>query len=175
MIYGAELCFDPVMESKILDIWNELRDTGITSSMFDVGSRPHVTLAVWETADVPSLQAAVADFCRQTLPLPVRLTNVGSFITSPGVVFLAPLVTRELLDFHAGFHHFLSDFPATSYVPDGWEPHCTMAIDLTPEKVAQTVEVCKSGRVWIGGCFTRIALGQYPPTQYLAEFELTGK
>lgn len=175
MIYAAELLFDLETESRILDIWSELRNRGLSSSMFDVGAKPHVTIAVWESVDdLPSLQKAIADFAGSTPPLPMQLTSVASFITSPGVVFLAPTPTREIIDFHRDFHDFLGDFPATSYLPIHWEPHCTVAIDLAPERVAPAMEVCKAGGEWIKGSFTRITLISHPPTTHLAEFRLAG-
>ncbi len=175
MIYGAELLFDPTTEEAVLDIWRKLRDQGITSSMFDVGAKPHVTIAVWENVDVPRVQEAIGEFCQQTGPVAANLTYAGSFITSPGVVFLAPTPSRELLDFHRNFHEFLSDFPASSYTPQWWEPHCTVAIDLSPEQVGPAIQVCKSGGKQIRGTFGRIVVIRYPPTEHLKEFELAGR
>lgn len=175
MIYGAELHFDEKTESTILGVWAELCDRGITSSMFDAGARPHATIAVWDQeVDLAKVEQAIAGFCAAMPPLPAVIQSVGNYITSPGVIFFAPVVTGPMIDFHNAFHRCISDFPATRYLPGQWDAHCGVAIGLEEPQVAQAMEICRGVRTPIEGVFTRIALGRYPPTTYLAEYELTG-
>jgi len=61
------------------------------------------------------------------------------------VVFLAPVVTAELLEIHRSFHeglearYILSD---SYYLPERWVPHCTISQE---EQIHDTLDIVRSG------------------------------
>ncbi len=101
MPYAVELALDPVSADVVRRAWRELDDAGITH-VSRSGARPHVTLGIWLTLDHDGAEAELTQFAAETAPVRLTLASVGLF---PRVaIFLAPTVTAELLQPHAGFH-----------------------------------------------------------------------
>ena len=101
MPYAVELALDPVSADVVRRAWRELDDAGITH-VSRSGARPHVTLGIWLTLDHDGAEAELTQFAAETAPVRLTLASVGLF---PRVaIFLAPTVTAELLQLHAGFH-----------------------------------------------------------------------
>ena len=60
------------------------------------------------------------------------------------MVFLAPVVTRELLELHIRLHRMPPVVAGTRreyYLPGRWVPHCTIAEGLEPDDIRTTVEL----------------------------------
>ena len=65
------------------------------------GVRPHISLLVYsDDIDCRSLPPTLFAFSKSLVSLEFHLGSVGTFPTEQGVVFLVPVVTRELLAFH---------------------------------------------------------------------------
>jgi 2'-5' RNA ligase len=94
---------------------------------------PHLTLATYEKTDNAgrnSILAVAKDFAASFEGPLLRFANVGIFPAKDNtVLFLAPIVTAQLLEFHKGFHE-LSDKQELKgieyYKPGQWIPHCTL-------------------------------------------------
>lgn len=94
---------------------------------------PHVTLAMYEDSDPANRTkiTSVAQNIAAVFESPTAL--FASFGMFPGkdktVLFLAPVATTPLLDFHKKFHE-LSDREGLTgshlYTPGKWVPHCTL-------------------------------------------------
>jgi 2'-5' RNA ligase len=145
MPYAIELALDPTSADAIRRAWRELHDAGITW-MARSGARPHVTLGIWNTLDRDGAESELTRFAAATSPVRLTLTSVGLF---PAVaVFLAPTVTAELLDLHAGFHRRFGRLGGESwehYRPGAWVPHCTLATDLEPGQFGSALAI--AGRI----------------------------
>ena len=107
MPFAIELALDPAAGATVRRIWRELEAAGITS-MARSGAYPHLSLGVWEALDPPAARAELAVFAREIEPIPMTLASVRAFPT--GAVFLAPEVTAELTELHAGFHRRFARF-----------------------------------------------------------------
>ncbi|MBI5091639.1 MAG: 2'-5' RNA ligase family protein, partial [Candidatus Hydrogenedentes bacterium] len=112
----------------------KLRETisAIGSVMADIGATPHVSLAVFDDVDVNSLVSVVADFVMRTPKIVLQFSSVGMFPGRENVLFLAPVVTRDLLVIHAGLHQDLAElglFADANYRPGKWVPHCTLSME----------------------------------------------
>ena len=114
MAYAIELFLDPAADAAVRSIWRALADAGVSRAMLDAGSHPHVSLVDSSDLDVERFRPVLAAFARETPPLECSLASVGAFPTDEGVVFLAPVATRELLDLHQEFHERWGDFGARS-------------------------------------------------------------
>jgi len=145
MPYAVELALDPTSADAIRRAWRELDDAGITW-MAHSGARPHVSLGIWDLLDRDAAESELTRFAAETAPVRLTLASVGLF---PGVaVFLAPTVTAELLDLHAGFHRRFDRLGGGSwdhYRPGTWVPHCTLATDLEPDQFGSALAI--AGRV----------------------------
>jgi 2'-5' RNA ligase len=145
MPYAVELALDLRSAAAVRRAWRELADAGI-GYVAGSGARPHLTLGIWDTIDHERAEAVVTRFAAETAPVRLTLASVGLF---PGVaVFLAPTVTTDLLDLHAGFHRRFDRLGQGSwdhYRPGTWVPHCTLATDMEPGQFAGALAI--AGRV----------------------------
>ena len=93
--FAVELLFDPAMEARLRALWKALAQAEVSSSMLDIGARPHVSLAVFERLDPTSMHAELDGFARENPPLEVTLSAVGTFPGAEGAVFIAPVWWRR--------------------------------------------------------------------------------
>ena len=142
MPYAIELFFDNELEAKIFVMWKNLAKAKITSTMLDIGSRPHLCLAIYEDADLEKLTKLVEDFAKTACSFPVKFGSVGSFDTNERVVILNPAENKELFDLHRDFHKSLpaDGFSCHEYYKPGiWLPHCTVAINVEVSKFEKAI------------------------------------
>jgi 2'-5' RNA ligase len=140
-----------------------------------MGIRPHISLAGGEGTPPESLRGDLADLAARTAPLTIRLSAVGTFPTDQGVVYLAPVVTAELLKLHEAFHAWLNGLGISSfdyYRPANWVPHCTVTINLPPERVPIAVDICRRSNVFHTARLVEIALVEYLPVKEICVFPL---
>ena len=74
--------------------------------------------------------------------MPVTFTALGLFPGEGGVIYLAPTVNRELLDFHANIYKLIEPFTTGEdpyYRPDIWVPHVTLDLDVPVDQVGAVV------------------------------------
>jgi 2'-5' RNA ligase len=139
--------------------------------------RPHISLAGIENLDAPKVCAMLKTFAQSSFSPTVKLGAVGTFPTEQGVIYLAPVVTSELLQVHEEFHARLADLGLSSheyYRPGNWIPHCTVAINLPPENVSAAVNVCRTSNVFHQAQLVEIALVEYLPVQEICVFPFGG-
>src|SRR5262245_46222316 len=145
MPYAIELALDPETAAVVRRVWRELADAGI-QYMAASGARPHISLGIWESLDRDRAETELTRFAAERSPVRLAFASVGLF---PRVaVFLAPTVTADLLELHAGFHRRfarLGDVPWAHYQPGAWVPHCTLATDLGPDRFGDALAI--AGRV----------------------------
>lgn len=163
--YAVELFFDAALDSRIRAAWAALEEAGCPSLATHTHRkhRPHVSLAV--LSDMEGLDWTQV---RRVLPALPALTfsSVGAFPGPEVVVFLAPVVSRELLALHEAFHEALPPGIQVSpyYLREYWVPHCTAAQGLASVQLGQALEVLRdfvplAGRVASMG-YTRIGSGE---------------
>ncbi len=176
MGYAVELYFDPDSDLAIRRIWSGIADAFGLSTMLTNGGRPHVSLAVYsDDLDHRSFLQELPAFSKSLAPLEVQLGSVGTFPTEESVVFLAPVVTRELLAVHERFHTAFSGFGGCSsahYLPGNWVPHSTVATDLTGAEIGQVGQHCWEHFRPKRGWFQEIGLVEFRPVRELATFKL---
>ncbi len=177
MAFAVILYFDPITEVSVRALWDALAAQGVSSVMATMGIRPHISLVGWEGLAPESVRHELADLAASTAPLTTRLGAVGTFPTDQGVVYLAPVVTTELVKLHEAFHARLSSLGISSfdyYRPTSWIPHCTVAINLPAEGVLVAVDVCRRGRVFGPARLIEIALVEYLPVKEICAFPFGG-
>ena len=154
---AVELYLDPIAAASVHALWEDLSAAGLAASLAGQGSRPHITLAVYDVAE-PGLSTLLADpaqleprlaaFAATLRPLSINLASLGAFPGPEGVVFLAPKVTRALLTAHARYHLRSADLVPVCwsyYRPRRWVPHCTLAMGLAPAAVGAAVWLQAAG------------------------------
>ncbi|WP_026592202.1 2'-5' RNA ligase family protein [Bacillus sp. UNC437CL72CviS29] len=109
---------------------------GLTDIVHNKDLEPHITLADYHTLDLKAYGEKLEEFTEDIGCFPVEFSSVGTFPTN-GTIFLAPTITRRLLELHQLFHnHFMDfhDYPQSYYVPEKWVPNCTIANRLEREQ-----------------------------------------
>lgn len=176
MPHAIEMFFDPASDARIRDIWRELAPLS-SPSMMELGSRPHVSLAVCDSADIPAVCRLLDRFAESTAPFPILLSSLGLFAAADPIAYLAPKVTRGLLSFHADF--FAEFETVTSncwphYDPCRWLPHCTLATGILPQDLGPVFEICRAAHLPIECTVTEIGLVEFRPVKQLHAAPLSG-
>lgn len=177
MGFAVELYFDPATEARLTALCTAVSQTCGGVDLLALGVRPHISLAVMGDLEVNRLRGPLHAFAEAEPPLPVSLGAVGAFPSTEGVVYIAPVVTRELLDLHARFHRRLGELGLVSgayYRPGHWIPHCTVGLELPPDQVSTAVDVCLRDTAFGKGHLTQIGLIEFLPVRELYTFPLIG-
>jgi 2'-5' RNA ligase len=140
------LNLDTEAERVVLSLWQQLSRAGVSSKLIDMGSRPHVSMGVFEGTEAHALMASVRSFAVDHEPFKLRFIRAGSFGGEVGVVFLAPVVTTQLLAFHRAFFEQIAGVniqPWAHYLPGAWVPHCTTAFGLPPGQIGPALRMTR--------------------------------
>jgi 2'-5' RNA ligase len=185
MGYAVTLNLSRDSAARVVKLWEGLAREGISSVMLDVGAQPHISLAVFEDLAAGMLRAApemlragLSRFAEVTQPLPVDLASAGTFPTGEGVVFLAPVITQELLEAHRRFDGLLEDRGvdcAEYYLPGRWVPHCTVATGVAPDKMGAALEICLRSEAFGAVLLDKVCLIEFPPARQIYAFPLGGR
>ena len=170
--YAVEMYFDPAGERQIGNLIDQLSSRGIRSSR-PAASRPHVSLAVFDQVDLERMSVALRKFARECSALRLYLASIGRFPSDEGVVFLAPVVHRELLELHAKLHRMPSVVAGTRreyYLAGRWVPHCTIAEGLTPADICITLKLARNSRACREVSIHEIGLVQLGPHRVIAVY-----
>ena len=175
MPYAIELALDPESATVVRRVWREVADAGI-EYMVASGARPHVSLGIWESLDRDRADAELTRFAAETSPVRVAFASVGLF---PGVaVFLAPTVTADLLELHAGFHRRfarLGEAPWVHYQPGTWVPHCTLAMDLGPDRSGDALVIAARAPLPLEATLVEVGIVEFRPVKQLVSRVLGGR
>lgn len=183
MTLGLLLTFDPESEQKLVHLQDLIKAHWSNGDDEQSQSHPHITLDVRPHITLGGFGGTAPDefieelrrFAAQQKPLKIQLASLGTFAGGEGVLFLAPVVTDELLKFHSLVHtHLLSrgDEPIPYYLPGAWVPHVTIAVQATDEHFPRLLRLCRQvdifGEVWA----THLSFLDYPPLTSLADVPL---
>src|SRR3954451_22660067 len=119
MPLAATLVLDEAGAAPVRAMWQALAAAGLARDALELGYPPHLTLAVWEAAPEAAALAALA---AGWAALALRRAGFGVF--PGGGLWLAPVVTSELLARHAALHAALPGLAShPHYAPGAWVPH----------------------------------------------------
>ena len=141
-MYAIELYLEDKYANRIKSFWQRLADKGIATTMLENGCQPHVTLGVFGDLDVDASINLLDPFF-DLVEVPMLTFPVLGCFPATKVLHCPPTVTKPLLSLHAQFHETLAGVvsqPVVYYQPGYWVPHCTIAIDLTVDTLAQAFE-----------------------------------
>lgn len=140
MAHALECYFDAEAETSVRGLWDRLERAGVPSmaSFGHARWRPHVSFAV-AGGIPPSVRRDLAtDLARLALPR-LWLYTLGTFPGSANCLFLGAVTDTELLAVHIAVHDTLAGRvrdPWAAYLPGAWVPHCTLAQDVPPARLA---------------------------------------
>ena len=175
MGFAVELSFDAEADTAVRRLWERLEEHGISDVMPSLGACPHISLAVFDSVDTGALRGELKRFAAAEACIDTRFSAVGTFPTDECVVYLAPVVTRELLEMHARLHARLDALGMDSvenYRPGNWIPHCTVALDLLHGSVSRAIESCFHGHFFIPVRLQAVQLIEFRPVTTLCSYSL---
>ncbi len=136
------LYLDDAASEHVEKLWLRLAAAGLPD-LGRHGYRPHLTLGAFEGADAETLAARLEPLVAAAPVLELQVAVLGSF-PATGVLHLVPTPNSALLRLHAEVHRELGEIAAPGdayYLPGVWTPHCTLAIELTPEELARAFAI----------------------------------
>lgn len=131
--FAVVLHFDEFSEKRVRQAWDSLDEHGVPSvgTTHEDDYRPHITLAIVNTADPEGLAMRLRGPLSGVAGLPVTMTALGFFLTKKSPAYLAVAPTRRLLELHEEVHRAIGTADSWSYYqPGNWMPHCTLAMDV---------------------------------------------
>ena len=156
--YAVVLHFDAVTDGIVRQTWSRLEDQGVlsVSSTYGPDYRPHLTLAIVDTAHPSHVAARLRPRLETAAGLVLSLSSLGFFLTPPAPAYLAVTPTRRLLSLHQAVHDVLGAEGSWSYYrPGAWVRTAHWPWASTPRPS------------WPGrwrACSSRSAAGSPPPT-----------
>jgi len=175
MAFAVELYFDPDAQARVHDLYTSLASRGITSYLLDIGTTPHLSLAVFDDLEPEHLNAELRAFAASHAPLWISLETVGSFPSSDGVIYIAPSPSDALFQLHADFHGRLDAVGITCsplYRPDAWIPHCTVAQRVAAERISAVTDLVRTSAAFGPAQVQRVALVAVPPVRSIYRHQL---
>lgn len=144
----VQLDLDAMTASSIDQVSGALEGYVGVETIRQLGSVPHVSLAVYDDFVLGKLPDDLAAFAKTLSALPLKLVNLGIFTGSRNVLFAAPVVTEQLLAIHQRFHQTFTTVGSCSehFRPGAWVPHVTLAMNMSLEILPDCVgELPRSG------------------------------
>jgi 2'-5' RNA ligase len=178
MGYAIVLFFDPASCRRVEELQDGISHPAGLPATGNARPRPHITLALFDALETTDpADKILRNISHSVFPFEIKLESIGWFPTKEGVIFLAPVVTRQLLDVHGHLHRMLDGEGLISvphYQPGKWVPHCTISTGLTPDSAARTLEAILRSNVF--GCVALVEIGlvEFDPIKYLSAFPLVG-
>ena len=173
MGYAVELYFDSQTEKRVWDLRHTLIKQGISSTTSRLGDRPHVSLAVFPNVNCDDLVSVTKGYANVIKSFDFQFSAIGSFSTNENVLFLSPVLTNQLLNYHESFHHRLADAkltPSSYYIPGNWTPHCTVEMNIPDEQFPKAFEICEKNFIPFAGQFREIGIIEFRPIKRLANW-----
>lgn len=131
MTYAIEMYFDKETEDKIMSLAHKVAENNLSTKFLEWKTRPHITLAVFNDVDENKCIDLLNEFVKEVNVIPAFLDSVAMF-NDTKTIFLNPTMTKSMYQLQADLHEKLKEFDTKGwewYLPDGWVPHCTIALN----------------------------------------------
>ncbi len=140
-----------------------LADAGLAVPV-DGPIRPHVTLAHSLNVDLEPFVSGLRRRLEAHATFTLTFPGLGLFVES-GVLYLSTVMTDALWALHRDVAELILEQGAHSspyYQPDRWTPHCTLALELTPQTMLEAVKACQTVPFPLTARATRVGIIENP-------------
>lgn len=151
MPYAIELYLDDESSTQVEKIQKKFQENGIN---IDKGTKPHVSLSIYQD---------------------ITFYNIGVFTNDKPIIFLAPKITKKLLNVHTNFHYYFEKFDDSVwdyYRPSQWVPHCTLCMNLTEDMFSKSIKFLRDITFPIEARFEKISILEFSPNKQLMKYKL---
>lgn len=168
MPYAVQLDLDADTNAALDGLAERLEALPGLATIRQLGDVHHLSLCVCDTIDRDGLDADLARFVSKNGPLDIHLGPVGIFTGETSVLFLAPVVTDDLLALHRRFHAAFAELAGWAYYhPSHWVPHVTLAMEMTPDALAAAVAVVRAHWAPMAARLDALRLIRFHPVETL--------
>jgi 2'-5' RNA ligase len=168
MPFAIELLFDSRTDKAVRKLGRLLENKKIPTILSAPGASPHLTLAVFDKLKQKRMIPLLDKLARRFNPIPFALASLGNFPGKERALFLAPVVTPDLLKLHQSLHLSMKGLiqgELAYYFPGRWVPHCTLGMGLTLGELNQGFDYLQKLPYAQKGRYTRLALAEYHPVK----------
>lgn len=144
MTCGAALYFDAQTDAAVRGLWRLIEEAGLPAQMQALKYPPHMTILTCENMRFEALRDQLEEFITHQPPLTVQFHSLGVFKGDEAVIYLAPVTTRPLLDFHARLWEIIAPYsanPNALYQPGSWVPHVTLDLEVPLERAGAVLDL----------------------------------
>jgi 2'-5' RNA ligase len=177
MPFAIELLFDAKTDKAVRRLGNLLEKKKIPTILSARGASPHVSLAVFDEFNRKRVFRLLERLAERFPPTPFELESLGSFTGEDRALFLAPVVTPDLLNLHHRLHLALKNMvkgTLSYYLPGQWVPHCTLGMRFSRKDLTRAFDFLQKTPYGMRGLYNRLALVEYHPVKELYSVHLTG-
>lgn len=175
--FSVELHFDAKSAQTLRELRQNLYRSLQLEDNDEPFTSPHISLAVYRRLNFEQEKADLSAFARSTAPFKVCFSSIGVFPGELDVLFLAPVVTSELLELHHAFHSLFqhSEKYCWPYYRTGqWVPHCTLGTNIPKHKTPLALANLLELKFPIKARVKSVAVIEFPPVKTLYSFRLSG-
>lgn len=172
-----QLFFDEDTDAFFRSLWQKVKDAGLPSPLLERGATPHITLSFGNDVNVHGLISALDDRLSGKSTFELVFVSLSTFANEKEVIFVAPVVTRTLLDLHREVQHEMSNYASTSAYSqiDRWFPHCTLTMQLNPTQLLEGFKLLGNLQLPVSGRGEQVNLLEYPNLKELASWQMLNK
>jgi len=163
---------DHVSSREIERLWDQVAAFEDRPSMRALGYRPHITFAVYESAeiDVEATWQALRDAVAGHGALEVQFSRIRWFADPRFVLWAEPEPVDMLLRWHASIAAAIDPGHCHQhYRPGAWVPHCTLGTRIMDESRDAAIAFARSFERRFTVVFDVVDCVVFPPVQIVAE------
>lgn len=172
MPFSIELNFDEESSLIVKNMWKKLKERGISDYMDEFGEYPHISLAIIDDVNISEVEMIIEKVVKDESMFKIRMSNLGSFPTDEGVLFISPDTSDTLVNFHKKLHKYMENIKGQSkyYLPEFWHPHCTLGMNIAKSKMPEAFEIIKEDFKPFDANVETIKLIEFDPVKVIKSF-----
>lgn len=176
--FAVELGFGQKAEAKLNKIGVAIANAGLHSEFVHDENKPHITLAtVHSKSDPEKIREVTAEFARTLAPFNITFHSVAQFATSQNAIYLAPLLSDNMLNMYQRFHDSLTAAGLETgfyYRRGTWTPHTTITMKGPSQDIGPTVQIVRKAPVFnIPLAISTLKVVWYAPFKLIEQFPLS--
>ena len=173
--YAIVLYFDKFTNDTIGKAIERTAALSGNNYMLAINIPPHVTLGCFFSDEQANLLERVESFAKSVTPFEMTFNTIGAF--EPYVLFVSPIEDAYLAELNNSLHELLLENyePAenANYLPDRWQPHCSLAVRLNEEQFTKAKTIEAEIDLPFTARVTKIALAKCNPYNEVAIWEIS--
>ncbi|MGC2781809.1 MAG: 2'-5' RNA ligase family protein [Bradyrhizobium sp.] len=175
MAIAINLRSDHFSAAEIERLWDQVAAFEDAPSMGELGYRPHVTFAIYESPEIDADTAwsAMREAAQGGAALEVQFSRIRWFSHPQFVLWAEPAMNETLFRWHASIAAAIN--PAhcrPHYRPGAWVPHCTLGTRILDDRRDDAMAFARSFDRRFTVVFDVIDCVVFPPVQIVAERKL---